>query len=144
MNKKTCLVLIAVAAAALPAACRKAPEAEKTAAAAAAETAAPAGAAVDVEGTYGGGGTDPDGQAYDCDVKFIPARQVYWVERFIDGRPMAPGVGIRRGDTFVVGYRDDRDRYGVVAYHIKPDGSLEGTSAQQDSVKVGLEVLKKK
>ena len=57
---------------------------------------------------------------------------------------MIPGVGIRRGDLFVVGYRDERQKYGVFAYAINADGSLEGTSAYQDVTKTGTETLAKK
>jgi hypothetical protein len=34
--------------------------------------------------------------------------------------------------------------YGVVAYTIQPDGSLEGISADQDSTKTGTETLREK
>lgn len=131
MNKRACLLLVAVAATAPFASCRKAPEAETT-------------AAVDVDGTYRGSGVDPEGHAYECDVKFMFAREVYWVERYVDDRPMIPGVGIRRGDLFVVGYRDEREKYGVFAYGIKADGSLDGISAYQGVTKTGTETLTKK
>lgn len=144
MNKKVCLILIAAAAAAPLASCRKAPETGPPGATAEAETAAETPTLVDIEGTYVGGGTDAEGQAYNCEVKFIWARQVYWVERYVDRRPMIPGVGIRRGDLFVVGFRDERDKYGVFAYGINADGSLEGTSAYQGVTKTGTEKLTKK
>lgn len=144
MNRLTCLLLFAAALAALLASCRKAPETGTAAAIASAETAAVPSPAGYIEGTYEGGGTTPDGQTYSCEVKFMPAKQVYWVERYVGDIPMVPGVGIRRDDLFVVGFRDERDRYAVIAYDVKPDGSLEGTSAYQDGAKTGTETLKKK
>jgi hypothetical protein len=144
MNRPICLLLFAAALAALLASCRRAPEAGTAAANAAAETAAAPSPAVDIEGIYEGGGTTLDGQTYSCEVKFMPAKQVYWVERYVGDIPMVPGVGILWGKLFVVGFRDERERYAVIAYEVKPDGSLEGTSAYQGSTKTGAETLKKK
>lgn len=145
MNKKVRLVLmVAALAAALPTSCRKAPEDVRAPETAAAETSAETAANVILEGMYVGGGVDADGNAYNCDVEIDPARNVYWVTYYVDDRIPYPGVAMRRGDLFVVGYRDDRDIYGVVAYTIKPDGSLEGISADQDSTKTGTERLDKK
>jgi hypothetical protein len=144
MNRAFYILLFAAATAALLASCRKTPEAGTAAATAAAETAAVTSPAFDLEGTYEGDGTTPEGQTYSLEVKFMPAKQVYWVERYVGDIPMVPGVGILRDDLFVVGLRDERERYAVIAYEIKPDGSLEGTSAYQDTAKTGVETLKKK
>ncbi len=143
MNKTIFLILITAAAAAPLASCRKATEAGTAAVATTAETEA-ATSAIELEGTYEGGGTAPDGRTYSCEVKFVPANQVYWVERYVGDIPMVPGVAIQRGDLFVVGFRDERERYAVIAYEVRPDGSLEGTSAYQDTTKTGSETLKKK
>jgi hypothetical protein len=138
------LVLAAAAAAAPFFACRKAPEAKTAAASPSAETAAERSPVVVIGGTYQGGGTTPEGRTYGCEVELIPAQQVYWVERYVGAGPMVPGVGILRGDLFVIGYRDERERYAVIAYEIKRDGLLEGTSAYQNGTKTGAETLKKK
>lgn len=141
MNKKVCLVLMVAALAAVIASCRKTSEEVKGPETAAAETSAETAANVILEGMYVGGGADADGNAYKCKVEITPARNVYWVTYSVGDRIPYPGVGLRRGDLFVVGYRDDREVYGVVAYTIKPDGSLEGISADQDSTKTGTETL---
>ncbi|MEE8639242.1 MAG: hypothetical protein V3T41_02415 [bacterium] len=144
MNKKVCLVLMVAALAAVIASCRKPPEEVTEAETAAAETSAETAANVILEGMYAGGGTDADGNAYTCEVEITPARNVYWVTYSVGDRIPYPGVGLRRGDLFVVGYRDDREVYGVVAYTIKPDGSLEGISADQDRTKTGTETLRRR
>ena len=144
MNKILYLTVAAALAAALPASCGKAPEEEKGPETAAAETSAEPAANVTLEGAYVGGGTDVEGNAYTCEVEITPARNVYWVTYDVGDRIPYPGVGLRRGDLFVVGYRDDRDIYGVVAYTIKPNGSLEGISADQDGTKTGTETLRRK
>ncbi|HUV87696.1 MAG TPA: hypothetical protein VMX79_11365 [bacterium] len=131
-------------AAALPTSCRKPPEEVKGPETAAPEAPAEPAASVTLDGMYVGGGADADGNAYTCEVEIAPARSVYWVTYHVGDRIPYPGVGLRRGDLFVVGYRDDRDIYGVVAYTIKPDGSLEGISADQDSTETGTETLRKK
>lgn len=145
VNKRVCSVLVVAAlAAALPTSCRKPPEEVKEAGTAAAETSAETAADVILEGMYVGGGADAEGNAYTCDVEITPARNVYWVTYSIGDRIPYPGVGLRRGDLFVVGYRDDREVCGVVAYTIKADGSLDGISANQNSTKTGTETLKQK
>jgi hypothetical protein len=143
VNRFLFLILITAVAAAPLASCRKATELGTAAVATTAETGA-ATPSIELEGTYEGSGTAPDGQTYSCEVKFAPANQVYWVERYVGDIPMVPGVGIHRGDLFVVGFRDERERYAVIAYEVRPDGSLEGTSAYQDTTKTGSETLKKK
>ncbi len=145
MNRRIYFLLLMAVTAALLASCRKAPEAGTASSpTAAADTAAVPSPAAALEGTYEGAGTTPEGQTYSLEVKFMPAKQVYWVERYVGDIPMVPGVGILRDDLFVVGFRDERERYAVVAYEVKADGSLEGTSAYQDTAKTGTETLKKK
>ncbi|NIT36829.1 MAG: hypothetical protein GTN49_10085 [candidate division Zixibacteria bacterium] len=137
------LALTAAFAAALLASCRKPPAEVTRAETAEAEVAEEAVPITEVKGTYAGGGTDADGNAYACEVEVIPAREVYWVKRRVgDGAPY-DGVAIRRDDTFVVGFWDGY-RYGVVAYTINPDGSLDGISAREDRTKTGAEKLEKK
>lgn len=138
-----CLTLTATLAAALLASCQKPPEEGKRAETAAAEVAEEAVPITEVKGTYIGNGTDADGNAYTCEVEIIPAREVYWVKRRVDDSAPYDGIAIRRDDTFVVGYWDGY-RYGVVAYTINPDGSLDGASAQEDRIKTGAERLEKK
>jgi hypothetical protein len=132
------------ALAAVIASCRKPAEEVKEAETAEREAPAEPAANVTLEGPYVGGGADADGHAYTCEVEIDPARNVYWVTYSVGDRIPYPGVGLRRGDLFVVGYRDDREVYGVVAYTIKADGSLEGISADQDRTKTGTETLRKK
>lgn len=144
MNRIIYLIVAAAFAALLPASCRKGPEDVRGPETAAPETSADAVADVLLEGIYVGGGVDADGNAYNCDVEIEPARNVYWVTYYVDDRIPYPGVAMRRGSLFVVGYRDDREVYGVVAYTIKPDGSLDGTSANERSTKTGTERLEKK
>jgi hypothetical protein len=144
MNRIIYLTVAVTLAALLPGACRKGPEDVRGPETAAPETSVKAAADVTLEGMYVGGGVDADGNAYNCDVEIEPARNVYWVTYYVDDRIPYPGVAMRRGSLFVVGYRDDREVYGVVAYTIKADGSLEGTSANENSTKTGTEKLDKK
>lgn len=144
MNRILYLTVAVALAAGLPTSCRKPPDEVKEAETAALEAPAEPAANVTLDGTYVGGGADADGNAYTCEVEITPARNVYWVTYGVGDRIPYPGVGLRRGDLFVVGYRDDREVYGVVAYTIKPDGSLEGISADQDSTKTGTETLRRR
>ena len=144
MNKAIYLLFVAVFAALLPASCGKARNEGP-----APETASPGlpgvtAADVLLEGVYVGGGTDAEGNAYICEVEITPAKEVYWVTYNVDDRIPYPGVALRRGDLFVVGYRDERDVYGVVVYTINVDGSLEAVSADQYNTKTGTEKLQKK
>ena len=132
------------ALAAVIASCRKPPEEVTEAETAVLEATAKPAANVILEGMYVGGGADADGNAYTREVEITPTGNVYWVTYSVGDRIPYPGVGLRRGDLFVVGYRDDRDIYGVVAYTIKADGSLEGISADQDSTEAGTETLRRK
>jgi hypothetical protein len=146
MNKVYGIIVVVAFAAVLPASCRKAAEdttAPGTATpATAAETAAET--EIDIAGTYAGSGVDPDGNPYDCEVDIEPQRHVYWVTYRVGDRIAYPGVALWRGDLFVVGYRDERDVLGVVAYTVNPDNSLEGITAHEGSTKTGTERLEKK
>jgi hypothetical protein len=144
MNRIIYFAVAVGLAAALPTSCRKPAEEVTEDETAALEAPAEPAANVTLEGAYVGGGTDVEGNAYTCEVEITPARNVYWVTYDVGDRIPYPGVGLRRGDLFVVGYRDDRDIYGVVAYTIKPNGSLEGISADQDGTKTGTETLRRK
>ncbi len=98
---------------------------------------------VGVEGSYTGTGTNPDGGSYECDVTVSRNGDAYSVMWYFDGRLGYEGAGILKGSTFVVGYARPQG-YGVVAYAVKRDGSLDGTWAGKGSSKVGTEKLKKK
>ncbi len=144
MNTIRYLTVAASFAVALTASCSKSPEVEEGPETTAPDTSLKTAADVLLDGMYVGGGTDAEGNAYTCDVEITGARNVYWVTYTVSERIPYPGVGLRRGDLFVVGYRDDREVYGVVAYTIKPDGSLEGISANQNSTETGTETLERK
>jgi hypothetical protein len=102
-----------------------------------------AGAAPGLAGDYAGAGTNPDGSAYACDVKITPRGSVYAVAWYFDGRLGYEGSGILKGDTFVVGYAGPRG-YGVVAYAVKADGSLDGTWTGKGATTTGTEKLTRK
>jgi hypothetical protein len=112
------------------------------------ESAAPAAEAAEPTvpepgGTYVGGGTDPNGETYECEADVTRDGAVYFIVRRIGDRVPYDGVGIRRGDLLAVAYHDEFRR-GVIVYTLNADGSLSGTSAYDDSTKVGTEVLRKK
>jgi hypothetical protein len=142
MTKWVCLVC-AVALAFSAAACKKRGEEAalpETAAVAEAETSAPA---VDIVGKYVGGGTDPEGRRYTCELEVTSFRTMYDVKRRVDGGEPYAGVGILSENTFAVGSNDGR-RYGLVAYNVNADGSLTGISAYEGGTKTGTEELTKK
>ncbi len=100
-------------------------------------------AAGSVEGEYVGSGTNPGGGSYKCEVTVTRSGKAYRVMWYFDGKPGYEGTGILKGDTFVVGYVGPQG-YGVVAYEVKADGSLEGTWAGKGSPKLGTERLERK
>jgi len=102
-------------------------------------TEAPSG---DVAGKYAGTGTNADGSAYKCAVEITRAGNVYKVGWYFDGKLGYEGTGILKGNTFVVGFANERG-YGVVAYTVKPDGSLDGTWTGKGATKAGGEVLRR-
>ena len=136
------MVIAAIAATSLVS-CRKPPKEPESPETTSPDIGAEAAPPVELERTYVGGGTDPAGNKYVCEVELTPAREVYWVVRQVDDGTPYDGVGIREGDTFVVGFRDESG-YGVIAYTVNPDGSLGGISTHEDSTKVGAEKLAKK
>lgn len=93
-----------------------------------------------VEGKYTGSGTNPDGGSYECDVTVSRKGDAYAVTWYFDGRLGYEGSGIMKGNTFVVGFAGPQG-YGVVAYAVKADGSLDGTWAGKGSSKLGTEKL---
>jgi hypothetical protein len=142
--KRWVLVSVILAVAAVPIACKKLEQLKKSPDSplpfAGEESTAPAGA---VGGKYAGSGTNPDGGSYDCEVTVAPRGKVYDVMWYFDGQPGYEGVGILKGKTFVVGFASGAG-YGVVAYTVKADGSLDGTWTGQGGTKVGTEKLAKK
>ena len=135
------IIVVAVSAAAFASCGPRPPRGEESAAASAEVAAEPA--VPEPEGTYVGGGIDPQGKTYTCETDVTRAGEVYFIVRRFDGRVPYDGVGIRRGDLLVVAWRDEFRR-GVIVYTLNRDGSLSGTSAYEDATEVGTEFLKKK
>ncbi|MGD8720103.1 MAG: hypothetical protein PVH29_14945 [Candidatus Zixiibacteriota bacterium] len=142
--KRWVLAFVALAVAAVPIACKKLEQFKKSPDSplpfVGGESTAPAGT---LGGTYGGSGTNPDGGSYICEVEITPRGKVYDVVWHFDGVRGYEGVGILKGDTFVVGFVSAAG-YGVVAYTVKADGSLDGTWTGQGGTRVGTEKLKKR
>jgi hypothetical protein len=98
----------------------------------------------DITGSYEGGGANPGGAgSYDCTVEISKAGEGYVVVWYFDGQPGYEGSGILKGNTFVVGFANPQG-YGVVAYTVNPDGSLDGTWTGQGNPETGTETLRKK
>jgi len=98
---------------------------------------------VSLEGKYTGSGTNPDGGSYTCDVTVSRAGRAYAVAWYFDGQLGYEGTGIVKGNTFVVGFASPQG-YGVVAYTIGRDGSLDGTWTAPGATKLGTEKLKRR
>ena len=139
--KRAIILLIAVAVAASCCGCKKLLAGRKGPGEPVPEVTVGEGAAV--EGSYAGAGTNPDGGTYACDVTIEKRGNVYGVMWYFDGKPGYEGTGILKGDTFVVGYAGPQG-YGVVAYTVKADGSLDGTWTGRGATKTGTEKLKRK
>jgi hypothetical protein len=99
--------------------------------------------AAGVEGEYSGYGTTPYGTSYRCDVTVARKGDAYVVTWYLEGKVSYKGTGILKDDTLVVGYAAP-EGYGVVAYEVKADGSLEGEWAAKGGSKAGTETLKRK
>ncbi len=97
----------------------------------------------DIEGSYRGSGTNPGGGSYKCDVDISKAGSVYRVKWYFDGRLGYEGTGVLKRNTFVVGFANDQG-YGVVAYTVKGDGTLDGTWTGKGNSRVGTEKLTRK
>jgi hypothetical protein len=102
-----------------------------------------AGGGAAVAGNYAGAGTNPDGGTYACDVTVAERGNVYRVMWYFDGELGYEGTGILKGNTFVVGYAGPQG-YGVVAYTVKADGSLDGTWTGRGATNTGTEKLTRK
>jgi hypothetical protein len=98
---------------------------------------------VALEGKYAGSGTNPEGGSYTCEVNVRRDNRVYLVEWYFDGQLGYEGVGVVKGNNFVVGFAGPQ-AYGVVAYTIGRDGSLDGTWTAPGSTKLGTEKLKRR
>lgn len=96
-----------------------------------------------LEGNYTGSGTNPGGGSYECDVTVSREGDAYRVMWYFGGALGYEGTGILKGNTFVVGYAGPQG-YGVVAYAVKADGSLDGTWAGKGSSTLGTEKLTRK
>lgn len=97
----------------------------------------------DITGKYVGTGTNPDGSGYECEVEITKEGNVYKTVWYFDGKSGYEGRGILKGDTFVVGFGNAQG-YGVVAYTVGSDGSLEGTWSGKGGTKVGTEKLRRR
>jgi hypothetical protein len=95
------------------------------------------------EGKYAGAGTNPEGGTYACDVAVERRGAVYRVRWYFDGELGYEGTGILKGNTFVVGYAGPQG-YGVVAYTVKTDGTLDGTWTAAGARRTGTEKLNRK
>jgi hypothetical protein len=134
MFKILCAAAVAVLVVGLFIGCDKLPWREKP------DTGtAPAGG---IEGSYTGSGTNPDGTTYDCNVKIARKGDAYRVTWYFDGQTGYEGTGILKGKTFVVGFANPQG-YGVVAYTVGVDGTLDGTWTGAGGTKTGTETLKK-
>ena len=98
---------------------------------------------VTLEGSYTGSGTNPEGGSYACDVSVNRDNRVYRVEWYFDGQLGYEGIGVVKKNNFVVGFAGPQG-YGVVAYTIGRDGSLDGTWTAPGAIKLGTEKLTKK
>jgi len=78
-----------------------------------------------------------------CDVTVSGKGDAYRVMWYLDGRLGYEGAGIAKGNTFVVGYAGPQG-YGVAAYTVKADGSLDGTWAGKGSSNLGTGKLIRK
>ncbi len=97
-----------------------------------------------IAGSYEGGGVNPGGTgSYDCTVEITRASEGYTVVWYFDGQPGYEGSGILKDNTLVVGFANAQG-YGVVAYTVNPDGSLDGTWTGQGNPETGTETLRKK
>jgi len=110
----------------------------KTSEAGTAVAAAPA-----LEGRYAGEGTNADGSGYKCEVEIKKNGSAYPVAWYFDGKLGYEGTGLVKGNTFVVGFVNPQG-YGVVAYTISADGSLDGAWTGKGATKAGTEKLTKK
>jgi hypothetical protein len=98
----------------------------------------------DITGTYIGKGENPGGAgSYDCTVEISKSGEGYLVAWYFDGKLGYEGTGILKDDTLAVGFANPNG-YGVVAYTVNPDGSLDGTWAGAGDFKTGTETLKRK
>ena len=101
------------------------------------------GPAAGIEGTYEGRGTNPDGSSYDCEVTITKEGDGYQVVWYFEGQAGYEGAGILKGNTFAVGFASPQG-YGVVAYTVNRDGSLDGTWTAAGGTATGAEKLEKK
>ena len=141
--KRAIILVIVVAVAASCCGCRKLLAGRKAPGEPGPEvTAGGEAAGAAVEGSYAGAGTNPDGGTYKCDVTVAKRGNVYGVMWYFDGKLGYEGSGILKGNTFVVGYAGPQG-YGIVAYTVAADGSLDGTWAGQGGTELGTEKLAK-
>lgn len=100
----------------------------------------PSSGEVSVGGNYAGTGTNEDGSSYSCDVVITREGDRYKAVWYFNGKPGYEGVGIKKGQTFVVGFANNQG-YGVVAYTVNGDGSLDGLWAAKGAAKTCSERL---
>ncbi len=96
-------------------------------------------------GTYAVSGSNPGVGAYKGTLTIAPRGEIYDVLWTI-GKASYAGVGVVNGDTLSIAYSDGSGKWmGVVGYHQRPDGSLDGKWAiYGGNTKTGTETAKRK
>ena len=96
-------------------------------------------------GTYAVIGTNPGAAGYTGTLVISPRGDIYDVLWTIGSAKYA-GVGVTANDTLSVAYSDGSGKWmGVVAYHQRPDGTLDGRWAVYGGkTKVGTETAVRK
>lgn len=87
-------------------------------------------------------GTSPDGKSYTGSVSIMPSGDTYAVKWTLPTESYG-GVGIKEGDTLVVGWGEEGKGAGVVSYQVS-GGTLNGKWATPGGTQLGTEVLGKR
>jgi hypothetical protein len=87
-------------------------------------------------------GSAPDGKSYAGTVSITPTGETYAVKWTLPSDSYG-GVGIKQGDTLVVGWGDAGKDAGVVSYQVSA-GALNGKWATPGGMKLGTEILAKR
>lgn len=87
--------------------------------------------------------TPTGGGSYSGTVDIAPNGDTYNVKWALEGGASYGGVGMKRGNTLVVGWGAGEKSAGTVIYELK-NGKLDGKWAQPGGPQLGTEVLEKK
>ena len=87
--------------------------------------------------------TPTGGGSYSGTVDITPNGETYNVKWTLEGGASYGGVGMKRGNTLIVGWGVGEKSAGTVVYELK-DGKLDGKWAQPGGPQLGTEVLEKK